>query len=406
MLSLNLWTQNRRLWWQPPRSTKERDQHRSVSFLELFYDLVYVVLISQVAHALGAGTFGLGGFILMFTAIWIAWLNGSSYHEIHANNDIRTRVFTFLQMFVVAAMALFTEHALSDGASGFALSYAALLLIMTFLWWRSGVYDPEHLPLSIPYIVIFLITAALFVGSIYVASPLKFQLWAVGVFLLFLGPVGTSLVVRLHPETADEAQRSLTPTHSLIERMDLLTIIVLGEVIVGVVHGLSEHLELNVDALIAGALGMTVAIGLWWLYFDSVAGKVPKGARGGVLIWAGLHLPLTGGIVATGAALLEVIGENGHELAGEVRWLLAGSIATVILSILLISLMLTLNTAALAVHRPARIAMLILALATIALGFTDIGAIPLLGLVAFGLLVPIYIGLRSWLIQASAERIR
>jgi hypothetical protein len=41
-----------RTWWQPPRRTREREAQRQVTFLELFYDLVYVVLIAEVAHAL------------------------------------------------------------------------------------------------------------------------------------------------------------------------------------------------------------------------------------------------------------------------------------------------------------------------------------------------------------------
>lgn len=41
-----------RRWWQPPRKLSERQDERSVTFLELFYDLVYVVIIAQIAHAL------------------------------------------------------------------------------------------------------------------------------------------------------------------------------------------------------------------------------------------------------------------------------------------------------------------------------------------------------------------
>ena len=73
---------------------------RSVTFLELFYDLVYVVLIAQLAHALSehVDLKGIFGFAFLFIIVWWAWLNGASYHDYHGNNDIRSRVFTFLQM--------------------------------------------------------------------------------------------------------------------------------------------------------------------------------------------------------------------------------------------------------------------------------------------------------------------
>lgn len=53
-----------RKWWQPPRKASERVEGRTVTFLELFYDLVYVVLIAQLAHALSehVDTKGVVGF--------------------------------------------------------------------------------------------------------------------------------------------------------------------------------------------------------------------------------------------------------------------------------------------------------------------------------------------------------
>ena len=49
---MGLLRQNVRIWWQPPRNITDRDMGRTVTFLELFYDLVYVVLIAQIAHSL------------------------------------------------------------------------------------------------------------------------------------------------------------------------------------------------------------------------------------------------------------------------------------------------------------------------------------------------------------------
>jgi low temperature requirement protein LtrA len=73
--------------------------------LELFYDLVYVVLIAQLSHALAGhiSLAGLAGFAFLFIIVWWAWLNGTTYHDLHGNNDIRTRVFTFTQMLCVVA---------------------------------------------------------------------------------------------------------------------------------------------------------------------------------------------------------------------------------------------------------------------------------------------------------------
>ena len=100
--------QNIRIWWRPPRNISDRETERSVTFLELFYDLVYVILIAELAHTLSkhVNLGGVLGFAFLFVIVWIAWVNGTMYHELHGNNDIRTRVFTFLQMLTVAMKLL------------------------------------------------------------------------------------------------------------------------------------------------------------------------------------------------------------------------------------------------------------------------------------------------------------
>lgn len=69
----------RRHFWQPPRAHGDVIEGRDVSFLELFYDLVYVVIISQAAHhRSGDVTWaGAGRFAVVFGMIWFAWVNGA-----------------------------------------------------------------------------------------------------------------------------------------------------------------------------------------------------------------------------------------------------------------------------------------------------------------------------------------
>ncbi len=184
---------NFRQWWQPPRNIRDREEERRVTFLELFYDLVYVVFIAELPRTLAGhvNLAGGGGFVFMFVTVWVAWMNGSMSHDLHGNDDIRTRVFTFLQMFTVAAMAVFAHSALGEGSMGFALSFAAYQLILTWLWWCTGVYDPNHRPLSQPYSLAFLISTLLFVASVFVPVPWRFYLWGVALFMSLLMPLYT-----------------------------------------------------------------------------------------------------------------------------------------------------------------------------------------------------------------------
>ena len=90
----------RRWLWRPPRPHGEPIAGRTVSFLELFYDLVYVAVVSQAAHHLAdhVSPRGVAEFAVVFALIWIGWINGSLYLELHGREDGRTRAVVFVQM--------------------------------------------------------------------------------------------------------------------------------------------------------------------------------------------------------------------------------------------------------------------------------------------------------------------
>ena len=86
---------------------------RTVSFLELFYDLVYVAVIAQAAQHLAdhVSARGVDEFAVVFAMIWIAWVNGSIYLDLHGREDGRTRNIVFIQMGILVLLAVFTADA-------------------------------------------------------------------------------------------------------------------------------------------------------------------------------------------------------------------------------------------------------------------------------------------------------
>jgi low temperature requirement protein LtrA len=79
---------------------------------------------------------------------------------------------------------------------------------------------------------------------------------------------------------------AMAPTESRVERFGLFTIIVLGEIVVGVVNGVSaiDHTFISITT---GLLALAIGFGFWWNYFDFVGGRVPKPGRARVLAWKG-----------------------------------------------------------------------------------------------------------------------
>src|SRR5262249_10531707 len=153
---------------------------RRVSWLELFFDLVFVVVIAELARYL-AGHVSWSGvihYVLLFGPAWWAWIGGTFYNIRFETEDLSYRLFTFLLMLPVGAMAIFA-HGGTDTAVGFALAYAIARTIVVVLWVRGGWYAPAFRPVSNRYAVGFSISILLFVASIFVEPPLRFGLWAI-----------------------------------------------------------------------------------------------------------------------------------------------------------------------------------------------------------------------------------
>jgi low temperature requirement protein LtrA len=374
-----------------------------VTFLELFFDLVFVVVISQLAHRLAEhpSWSGVGWFVFLFYAVWSSWTNGTLYHDLHGTNDVSVRVFTFAQMLAVAVMAVFVGDVPGEGSAGFALAYAANSLLLVILWLRTGLHDPSHRPASIPYSTAYLLAAALFAVSAGLGGPGRYWLWTVGLVIQVAGQI--IAFYRWTPPASQGGEAVVATTPSLIERLGLFVIIVLGEVIVGAVNGMADITPLGLDGIVIGLLGVVVAIGLWWIYFDLVSHRAPISRR--TQLWLYLHLPLVISLAAGGAGVLNTVEHAAEPLPDPVRWLLVGSLAAAMLSVALLTQTLEVRRGQPEIYRTAQVALLISVLLSLGVGLTDWGAKASLTSMVALLLLPVAAGLVVWLKHTDRDTV-
>lgn len=311
-----------RSWWQKPqiRKDEEEDQERKVSWLELFFDLIFVAVIAELAHDLAKHISlpGVGKFILLFIPVYWVWIGATYYNERFETEGIENRIFTFLQMLPVAGLAVFAHHGLGETSVAFALCYAFARLLTTILWILAGIHEPSFRPTARWFVSGFGTAIALFVISVFVPPPGRFILWIIGLIIDVLTPIFTI-----------EHQASLPKfsTSKLPERYGLFMIIVLGESVFGTVAGLAEQENLTFLTALTGILGMSLAFGMWAIYFDFVARRYPRQNMVSSFAWAYLHLPLVISITATGSGILKAIAIQGETLPHEVRILIITSVA-------------------------------------------------------------------------------
>ncbi len=349
----------RRRFWQPPRAHGDVVEERTVSFLELFHDLVYVVVIaaaaSTVAHDITPRS--VAEFGVVFGLIWLAWINGTFLHDLHGRNDVRTRFYTFAQMLLIVLLAVYVGDAAGDGGQGFALVYSAYLALLTWLWYTVRRRDDERfMDITRQWLIAMVVSFAVVLGSTLLAPEWRMVVWA----LLVVMWLATMIWLGSSTEMLEE-EGMLSSSDSLIERFGLFVIIVLGEVVVGVVDGLSNA-ERDAETIATGVFALIIGFGLWWNYFDLTARRLPRADPGGSPIWLTAHFPLTLSIGAAGAAMVSLILSATDDRAPAASaWLLAGSVALGLVSLAVIVRTLQDYNRLITVYRPTSILMLVAA---------------------------------------------
>jgi low temperature requirement protein LtrA len=282
-------TSTRRRWLRPPQLRTLDDQgERHATWLELFFDLVFVICIAEVVHTLedyrSLGDFlGTAG---LFVAVWWAWVGYTVYADRFDTDDVVHRALVLAGMLAVVAMALSIHDALHGGGARFALAFVAVRGIVLLLNARARRHAAAARPLLNLYLAAFSIGASLWLVSVIVPAPARYVLWGLALFLELSAPwVGRRQIAR-------------APIHAshLVERFGLFTLIVLGESVISVAQGAAD-----VDwtaATVAAAIGGFLAVAcLWWLYFDRIDDGTIRSVLQG-LTWNYAHLPLLAGLVS------------------------------------------------------------------------------------------------------------
>ena len=261
------------IWWGPPKKFSSLITERKISWLELFYDLVYVIAISRVTHHL-AGHPDLNGLLdygYLFSMIFWGWFNGSIYHDLHGSPGIRTRLMTLWQMMALAALIICLSGPADKVAFRGTIAIMVLQLYITYLWWSVGIYDKAHRVYNRPYTICFLTALLLLFITFFVKQPYQQIIFWVALVLNYLHPF--IVIGALKRNNQDFA---LSP--SMVERLGLFTIIVFGETVLGVINGTVQLQELNIQVWLNFGLGIFVVFGLWWIFFSLIADR--KSQRG------------------------------------------------------------------------------------------------------------------------------
>ncbi|OBI79852.1 low temperature requirement protein A [Mycobacterium sp. E740] len=298
----------------PVRRMSGRDPHeahRVATPLELLFDLTFVIAFgiaaNEFAHMLAANHVGSGllGFAFATFAVCWAWINFSWFASAYDTDDWVYRLMTMVQMVGVIVMALgfppmfaSIEHGAHVDNRVMVAGYVVMRIALVGQWLRAAVQDPQHRSACLTYVAAVTTAQGLWIVSIFLDTSVAVTIAVVAV-LIGIETMGPILA---------ETRRGGTPWHAhhIAERYGLLTIIALGEGVVGTVASLTAVLNSQgwtFDAAFVVVAGIGLTFGMWWTYFLLPQAELLH-ARRDRSFWFG-YLPIVtlGAIVATGAGL-------------------------------------------------------------------------------------------------------
>jgi low temperature requirement protein LtrA len=305
----------------PPRlrTVEEAFEERHATWLELFFDLVFVVAVAEVGQNLthDPTLHGFLQYVALFVPVVWLWAGFTFYANRFDTDDLTYRLLVLLAMFAVAALATNTPGAIAEGGRGFAISFIFGRLVLLVLYARVIRYLPKARPFASIYFAAFSLGTLLWLVSLLVPPPGRWWLWAAA--LLCELPVPIYAWRRVPGAPVD-------PRH-LPERYGLLTIIVLGESVLAVVLGVANT-SWELDSGFAAAGGFLIAAAVWWIYFDYLDESVVTRSNTAGLVFTFAHFPVIIGIATLGVGVkFEILAAAGHLRYQDTGWVLCAGVA-------------------------------------------------------------------------------
>jgi low temperature requirement protein LtrA len=308
-----------------PRATLRDGE--SVTFLELFFDLVLVLALTQATAIMAADPSwsGLAKGVLVLGVMWWAWVGYAWLTSVIDPEAGWTRLVIAGAMAGLLVASISLPEAFDDSAIIFAVAYGAVRYSQLALFWLAAEgEDAADLRRSVAGLAVgTTVAVGLIVGAAFLDGTAQGLLWLTAIAFDVLGPY----------VFGSEGWR-LSPRH-FAERHGLIIIIALGESIVAI--GVGADPGLGGLEIVAAILGMGVAFAMWWMYFDvveKVASRRLQNATPGKEqneiardSFSYLHFPMVLGIVFVALGLKKTLGHVEDPLKLQVATAMFGGMA-------------------------------------------------------------------------------
>ena len=285
-----------------------------VSWIELFFDLIFVFAVTQLSHLLLSHLtpMGTAQTLVLLLAVWWVWMY-TSWTTNWLNPEMApVRVCMFILSGLGLAMSTAIPQAFTGNATAlvFAACYVAMQMGRTlFMTLVSSAHSKGHFLNFLRVLVWLALASALWIGGGLLPAQ-RLALWIGAIFVDYLAPWVMFYVPGLGG--SEMADWDVDGEH-MAERCGLFIIIALGESIVVMGDSFSHRLH-DARAIMAFAVDFITCVALWWLYFGLTAHKGTRAIAGDALpgrlarvAYTYVHILLVAGIIVTAVGAEQVL---------------------------------------------------------------------------------------------------
>jgi low temperature requirement protein LtrA len=292
-----------------------------VTFVELFFDLVFVFCVTQVVTLLHGhiDLHSAWSALLVFWLVWWAWTQFTWALNAANTDHPRVQLATLAATAVAFFLATGIPRAIGAGALWFAVPYIAVRTIGLLLYYWVAWSDPAHRRAVRVFGLLSAAGLAAVLAGALAGGSAQHAMWALAIALdLLAAGVGGQLEGwNLHHD-------------HFAERHGLIVIVALGETLIVAAAALTGLTDTALAPLAAwtGILAVAVTSALWWSYFRhakpafehalaSVGGRTrSRLARDAFSI---LHFPMLCGVIAMAAATEAALAHPDQSLPVSIR---------------------------------------------------------------------------------------
>jgi low temperature requirement protein LtrA len=300
---------------------RQGHEHHRVTYVELFFDLVFVFAITQLSHGLlkHLTVLGMVQTTLLLLAVWWVWIFTTWWTNWCDPERPAVRLMLGAMMLAGLVLSCSIPRAFEDRALAFALAYVFMQLGRTgFMLWVLKLHDAANFRNFTRIFLWFTAAAPFWIAGAFAESTSRLWIWAIALAIEYISPIAAFWVPGLGRSNTTDWQ--IEGAH-IAERCALFIIIALGESIL-ITGATFADLPWNATTISAFLVAFTGSVAMWAVYFNIGAERASRQivssddpgriARG----YTYIHLLIVAGIivVAVGDELVlhHPSGHDGH----------------------------------------------------------------------------------------------